>query len=253
MSRSVSQMLADQYYNSMVAARRRGPLWSVVDLGELAVRLGSIVHYDRRGDVLFMDGFGDGLLKWIANTSGAGGAVALNNAAARSGGWSCKLTAGSDVACFAAIVHLVPYPVVGRMGLECSFAIDENLDNVCLLFWHFDGAREWLADIRYSYLTQQLEYLSGSGSWVVLATDLNLCYGDPIFWTWKVVADFESGEWVRVMLNEREYDLEGELLYSVAVVRVPHLQPQVFNYGVAGQNGVVYVDDVIITQNEPRT
>ena len=37
---------------------------SIQDLGELAVRLGSIVTFDRRGNVLWLDGFDSGIGAW---------------------------------------------------------------------------------------------------------------------------------------------------------------------------------------------
>ena len=54
-------------------------VFPVTDLGELAARLGSIVSHDRRGDVIWLDGFEDGLDKWQPTTSGSGAAVDLGD------------------------------------------------------------------------------------------------------------------------------------------------------------------------------
>jgi len=47
-------------------------IYSLHDMGELAVRLGSIVSFDRRGDVIFSDSFQNGLGKVYASGVGAG-------------------------------------------------------------------------------------------------------------------------------------------------------------------------------------
>jgi len=252
MSRALSQMLADQYYHSMVAARRRGPVWSVTDLGELAVRLGGIVHFDRRGDVVFLDAFEEGLLKWGATYVGAGAGVALSNVLARSGGWSVLLTAGSDGGRYATISHVIPYPVLSRFGLECSFCIDNNLAALTMAFSLYDGVNLRTAALKYDYVGKALQYKNDVGYYQNLATGLDLFHAGSPFWTWKVVANFGEGTYERAILNETEYDLEGEGLGSEASAVVPNLEVWIQNKGVAGQNAEVYVDDVIITQNEPE-
>lgn len=251
-SRALSELLADQYYHSMVAARRRGPVWSVTDLGELAVRLGSIVTFDRRGDVVWLDGFEEGLNKWVATTWGAGGAVGLDQNYARNGNWSCKLTAGSDGIRRASIYRKLPRPVVGNLGLECSFGFDSNLANFRLLFDLYDGAYRHEPLVTYDYVSTLLSVRDEGGAWQDVATGVDVYESYYPFWSMKLVVDFANQKYVRLIFNETEYDLSAySYLYTVDASNAL-LRPGVQNNGIAAANAIVYLDDVIITQNEPE-
>jgi hypothetical protein len=249
--RALSQLLADQYHQSMVAARRRGPVWSVTDMGELAVRLGSIVRFDRRGDVVFMDSFEDGLLKWGASWVAEGGSVALSHEAARSGGWSVLLTATPGH--YTSMGLVLPYPVLGRFGLECSFQFDYFLDTLRLSLSLFNGTYLKTGRVRYDLPGERLQYCDADGNYQDLVTGLDLFSALMPFWTWKLVCDFEENEYVRLIVNEREYDLSGLALLSDDSSDVPHLEISVTNQAqMGGENSLVYVDDVVVTQNEPE-
>ncbi|GAG01299.1 unnamed protein product, partial [marine sediment metagenome] len=45
------------------------------DIGELAVRLGSLCSYDRRGEVIFIDDFGHGVNGYVLSHVGTGGKI----------------------------------------------------------------------------------------------------------------------------------------------------------------------------------
>ena len=49
------------------ASSGQNSTYGLTDLGELAVRLGSPVSFDRRGDVVMMETFEDGLDAWVTD------------------------------------------------------------------------------------------------------------------------------------------------------------------------------------------
>ena len=251
MGRALEQMAALQYNLDMHTARVRGPVRSVVDLGELAARIGSINTFDRRGDTVWLDDFEVGIGKWVANSWGAGGNVAVSKSYARNGIYSCAMTAGSDGFHMAQIYRVMAYPVLGLLGFECSFAFDSDLDWFGLLFDLYDGTHRHEALVKYDYSNTKLQILDGNGDLHDLETGLDIYVANYPFWTVKVVVDFVNVNYVRVILNNTEYDVSGiDYLYN-ADASNPRLRPGVKNMGQLGQNAVVYIDDVIITQNEP--
>ncbi|GAI56753.1 unnamed protein product, partial [marine sediment metagenome] len=65
-------------------------IYRLADMGELAVRLGSIVTHDRRGDVIWMDNFDSGIAKWYQFASDDDGLVEWSAERSRSGGFSAN-------------------------------------------------------------------------------------------------------------------------------------------------------------------
>ena len=220
-------------------------------LFELAARLGAISTFDRHGWVIWTDDFEGGAFKWIAGVSGTGAGVALDGDFARHGSWSAKLTAGSDSASLAAIVRVMPFPLLGRMGFEHSWAADSDLSTLQLAADVHDGVDRHRARVRYDYPNEKLQYLDASNAWVDIAASVDLIRSDYPFWTWKLVVDFGQEEYVRLIVNDAYYDLAGLAYYKAASALIGQVELGITNVATSGNNGVVYVDDVIVTRNEP--
>lgn len=218
---------------------------------ELAARLGSIVTFDRHGWVVWMDDFEDGLGKCTIVDSGTGSASARATDYVRSGGYSLKLTAGSDGLRKNMVYYFLPYPMVGKWGFEFSWRPDGNLDYLDFRAQVVDGANSHVLVVRYSYTDETLSYYDADGAWVVFATDVDLVPSDPHFNSWKLVVDFAETEYVRLLVNETSYDLSGYGGWEGVDVSALQMTVLLTHVGTSGKNAVLYVDDVIITQNEP--
>ena len=223
----------------------------VTDLGELAVRLGSIDRFDRRGDVIWMDDFQDGLFKWSQGTAGTGAAVDLSFARARNGMLSCRLLAGSDGTRQALISRELHFPVLSGMGLEVSFEISSETDEVQFNFPLYDGVN--FHDFRFiwSDALSELQYRDADANHVAFATGVDLSIAGGLFHIAKLVIDAENKEYARVIVDDTAYPLAGKTPYTIASAELPRIRARIENHGRAGSNDVVYLGDAIITQNEP--
>lgn len=230
------------------ATRQTFPL---TDLGELAARLGSIVTFDRRGDVVFLDGFEDGLIKWSQATSGTGAAVAVDTANARNGAQSIKLTGGSDTGRSAQITHRQPVQLLGSVGVEVSFYYDSQNDNLSIQVTLNDGQGTWDFEVRYTQSTSLLEYLDSGGAFQTLDDSKVLTQLSKQFHTLKVVLDMSTMTYRRVLLDSSAYDLSGIGGSAGVVGNSPEVTATVRQLSRAGSNDALYVDDAIFTQNEP--
>ena len=226
-------------------------IYRMNDLGELAVRLGSPVSYDRRGDVLFWDDFECGLGSWYSFSDGVGGAVAIDTTTPKNGSQCVKLTAGSDATHSAGIIRGLPYTVLAPFGVEASWAGETALGIIALIGSVYEGALFYQAAVRLDRNTGELQYADATGAWVTLETYVDYLGFEPVHNTFKVVWDPRDNTYVRVMLNERTIDLRGEGMPSFAAGGAIGIDVEVVNLGTAGANDVFYVDDVIVTQNEP--
>ena len=225
--------------------------YQLTDLAELAVRLGSIDTFDRRGDVIWLDSFADGLNKWGSLASGTGAAVGLSVARARNGQFCALLTAGSDASRSAEIGRLIALPVLSRLGCEVSFSLGSAIDLLDLVVDVFDGTNQVEYYVWWDADAETLNYLDVNGDAVILATGVDPWRSATLFHTWKVVVEASAREWVRVILDDRQYSLAGVAGYVIGPGSDRYLRLTVRLWGHAGENDTVYVDDPIITQNEP--
>lgn len=231
--------------------RRDSVTFPTLDLAELAARLGSIVTYDRRGDVIFLDDFEENLAAWTTFTAGTGGAVALDTTHARSPGQSVKLTSGSTGGASASIYEYLPYREAGRFGLEAHFTVDNNLLKLLFRLVFFSGTERRYFLVEYRPAQTELRVQSSNGAYVTIADDVSLRTSAGLFHAAKLVVDAPENEYVRFLLDNTEYDLSGIASNETADTAQPYLDVFIGAEGIAGTNAVVYVDDVIVTQNEP--
>ena len=223
----------------------------VTDLGELAVRLGSIDRFDRRGDVIFLDDFQDGLLKWTPGMSGVGAAVDLSFREVRNGILACRLLAGSDANTQALIYRELHFPVLSGMGLEVSFQIPPATDEIQFQFPLWDGVDFHDFEFIWSDTLNELQYRDESDNHVAFATGVDLSISSGLFHIAKLVIDAEKKEYSRVILDDTAYPLPGKTPSITASATLPRLRVRIENRGRSGNNDVVYLGDVIVTQNEP--
>lgn len=233
------------------AAKPTSTVYSLQDMAELAARLGSIVTFDRNGDVIWMDDFESNLEKWSHVTSGTGALVELSAAAARNGGLSCLLKTGDAVNNLATIIHLGPPPVKSKVGLEVSFTVDDDLNYIYFRMLCYDGTNIHEINIRYDPANTTLAYRDSAGDWQNITTTLHLQEGSSMFHTIKIVVDLVNEEYCYIILDNINYDLSGIAYRLTGSEAAPSLYIDVRAYAGVDDNVSVYIDDVIITQNEP--
>ncbi len=245
----LGQLAALQYNLFMVAGKKRGQVFSVTDLGELAARLGSIDTFDRRGDVVWLDDFEDGVLMWEAVLAGVGAAVASDVTRSRSGGKSCKLTTGSTGIYTVEIKHCEPILELSRIGLEVHITTHASVV-IYLTLDVYDGTDIVRGQIAYDATTNRLYYQNSSGAMVQLATGVNLYVSDYQFHAFKLVVDTAGEKYERLVVNDTEYDLSAYALRKAADATWSHVEVRLTVVGNNAGNYSVYGDDVIMTQNE---
>jgi hypothetical protein len=219
---------------------------------ELAARTGSIVTHDRRGEVIYTDDFESSLLKWETGTSGTGASAALSTAAARNGGQSVLLTGGSDTGLSAEIIKYWPLPIPTKLGTSIGIARGAtNFDHITIRTLIEDGTNTLEFAIRYSLTDLELLYLNSSNAYVAFATDVRLQERSNLFHSFKLVTDKNSQMYVRAIVNETEYNLSAHAGRVQSAANPPEWQTLITLISTSGDNSTAYVDDFILTQNEP--
>ncbi len=226
-------------------------VYQMTDLGELAARLGSINTFDRRGDVILLDDFEDGFHRWTWEGSGSGLGAHLSTFKSRSGRYSLLLTAGSDENHWIYAYRHVFFSPLTALGAEFSFVLPAGFETLTLEMRVNTGTRRLVGYLRWDDPTDALQYRDSAAAYVPLAS---LPYPSTVtghLHTWKLVIDTEAEEYVRALLNSQEFPLSGIALWAEDDDSYPLFRFRIRLFGRAGQNDYVFVDDVILTQNEP--
>jgi len=224
---------------------------SISDMGEVAARLGSIVTYDKRGDVVDFDNFEGAVLKWLATGAGAGRYGRLSSESVKSGSQAVELYTPDIVDSSFTLQKLIPILASRKLGVEISFSkLDLDLD-LHLVNVYTDGAIEYQA---YGIIDPTNLTLSiYTTDWALeKVADIKPLYSEVfLFHTIKLVADFETGFYKRIMLDKNEWDIESIPMPSDPVAPSIYLLSTFAIKNRATDGGKCWFDDFIFTQAEP--
>lgn len=220
------------------------------DMAELAVRLGSIDIFDRRGKVIDLDDFESPLRKWVASLVGNATAN-LSGVSAKSGAQSLLLHIEGAADNIAEIIRgVMPVPS-NRLGVEISYALPSATAylEIRLFFDNGVSARQGL--LRLNFTTLKLSYWDGvTFAWEEL-DDLDAQSLSPyVYYPIKLVIDTELSRYARLVFGTNEYDLSAISLGTVGL-GVPRVNTIIRWVRIAGVDSNIYLDDYILTMDEP--
>lgn len=228
-----------------------GPVYTSTDVAELAARLSSICTFDRRGNVIWLDDFEGTLGKWGIETEGAGYSAALSAEAARSGAFSAKLISPDDEEDKIGLKRWFPLPVESNIGFEFSWARAYQLAYIHLYLYFVEAAKSYSFRLRYHIAQNYLQYYDGDGDYISLEPRAYSGKETHIFNTIKLVVDYANKKYVRALFNSQAFDL-SDLKPKIGAGGTPYtLRTYIYAETGTTPNVPTYIDDVILTQNEP--
>jgi hypothetical protein len=231
--------------------RRDSATHPIDDLAELAARLNSPVVFDRRGDVVILDTFKNGRRPWQAPAPGTGANAVLSPDHFLTDGYSLAITCPSDHAFDIHVYRYTPYVPHGTIGLEIAFTLDLYTVSIKMDLTLNDGVNQILTYLLYTYATKRLQYYPASGAAVDLEPIVDVARNPRIFNHLKLVVDPHTPAYCRAILNHQSFDMTDIPARSVPDTTTPNLLVNIEWIGTTGQTPTVYLDNVIITQDEP--
>jgi len=228
-----------------------GPLstvYSIQDMAELAVRLGSIVTFDRRGNVLWMDDFESGIEAWGPRLPGADYFSWVPNHHA--GGFCARMATRAVANDHNYMGVYVPYPVLSKMGFEFSFRRDTNLKWIYLDVWFLSGTIFTDTEVKWTAATKTWSYLGADNAEHDLSPTVNL-EEDLLFHTVKLVGDYVNGKYVRLIVDNVIYNMTDLEPYATGSPVGPYILIIIGIRTESDDVAAADIDNVIITQNEP--
>jgi len=228
-----------------------GSIHTLTDVGENAVRLGSIDAYDRRGSVVYLDDFEGPVIKWNIGLFSAAEYAILDSTSVKSGVQALKIHTSNLVNASVLLDRASPILASQSLGIEISLSrLYQDIFFQLYFIW-YDGALVHTAEVRINPETGLLTVRIAGGWYEVGAVK----FMDPpdlhLFDTVKLVVDFETGFYRRLMFNNTEYDISTIAYPQAASVAVPYLYTVFGTTNLAATGADIWVDDFILTQNEP--
>ena len=229
-----------------------------ISLSEHAVRLGSVKSIDRRGEMVFMEGFENNLGN-ISITNTASGSAAISTNKSKSG--ECSLMYKGPASNDESVISIIPpYVNVNRNGFEVAFN-PSPLVTSTFIITRYQGAFLYSAQIKVANNGAappanlwDISLYDNTGSWKAIAS----VPANSGFNILKLVVDFtrisSTCYYSRLIFNGTNYDLSQNPVFSDVIVgnsanRV-FLSIDALTRS-AGASAIAYYDDVILTENEP--
>ncbi len=226
-------------------------VYTMLDMGELAARLGSILTFDRRGNILFFDNFEDSLNHWRLVSEDATGTAEITNAYARRGAFSVKVVTPVTSGYFVGLEHFEPIPPITSVGFEFSFTIQETRYILELETTLDTGKHRHIAKVQYYDIASQLEYWGQDDNYHAMLPIFTIY---PLVGAWntlKLVVDYTTFTYKRLLFNSYVLPIAGVEYRHYDFPATPRLYTRIRLFTKTAAIKTIYIDDVIITQNEP--
>lgn len=221
-----------------------------LDTGELAVRLGSCMTFDRRGNVILIDDFSAGISKGIVYEALANDAVTLHTGESISGPYSVQAYACGEADHMAGMYYERGFPVLSGIGLQFSFGIHADTAYIVWIIERDDATDAYRGEVRYDWVNKRLLYLTAWGVWTPFATAIVASEFSAPFNTGKLVVDFSTDKAVRFLMNERTHGLTDYSVLKIDSTGVVRLSFWGLHVSKSGETADVKLDAFIMTQNE---
>lgn len=220
------------------------------DLAELARRLTELIYSEGRGATVYHDDFEGTVLKWTGGI-GIGGTVTFDQVYPQSGSQCIKLYPSGVSSAFAAISKEYGVVASQRLGSEISFCNPSSELSFYNEIAYWDGADFYRGAVKIDFSTNKLYLRTGTGGWTEF-TDITPFYTSGYsYYHFKIVVDFGTKKYVRMMLNGVEYDLSAYDLAVMTGAGAVRLQQGFYATNETGVAASLLIDDSIFTQEEP--
>jgi len=226
-------------------------VFPIVSWEDYFMRQGLIKTLDGNGDIIFFDSFEGGLSKWFQSAGAGANYIELSPDHARGGNWALKLNLAGTAWSSVEAAATIPVAAANRFGFESSFTMHGNYYSPAWYLYYYDLTKFYSFGVRYNASTGKLQYWTHPDTWTNFADvtwEVNpLYYFHPV----KLVIDASKLEYVKFIARGVTYDMSGKTPPWDTQTSRRAIQPRFMWTLISGEYFPSYLDDVIVTQNEP--
>lgn len=226
-------------------------IYSVVDLGELAARLGSPLIVDRRGHMLLLDSFAEGLGRWGQNGSLAGDVVSLDVGHGSADAYAALLTTDAGATNDLNMFREVGYTPGGRVGFQFQWTPIFRLLYIYGMFRFTGPGGTVNAGWKFAPSSGTLQIVDSSGVVATLGVGLGSVGSIAGYNSAKLIVDVTARRFVQLVWQGVAYNLSAYALDLDGVGVLSNLGMLVEVQGDSPFTSQTYVDDCVLTVDEP--
>lgn len=226
-------------------------LATISDLGELAARLGSPSTFTRTGNIIYQTEFDEGDVDWTLAPVGTGSSAASIVGGAYRSGVRVRLVSGSTIGNATSMSKVFIPPFLTNAGAEVGMAFGSATGLYYIELIGTTGATGVQAGVRYDLTARELQYHNAANGWTTFATNVRLFQNAAAYHVFKLTLNLSTLEYVRVVVDNTVYDLDGIAAYTPASGVFAQISIQVKVEAQAAANTTLNVDSAFFTINEP--
>jgi hypothetical protein len=221
------------------------------DQAELAVRLGSINIFDRRGNVLWFVDTAHGLPDVAYAGDADGGTIypVVNHSATNR--IAINFHTGNVSGDYAGFIHYHYYPAISSIGIETAFTLASTMTYFEVTLNFYNGGSLSIYTFRYEYATRKLYVLINTGAYQLISTLASVYSTPTLFHSVKLVVDLLGGAYKRLLFDDHVYDLSAYTPKVSASGLGNNMSVLISTNTNANANSDVLCNGAILTQNEP--
>lgn len=230
--------------------QKQGGVYRLDDMAELAARLGSLLAYDRRGDIYWSYGFEYGVGDWTQLALGAGAAITLNATYFHNPPFSLNLTSGGAIGNLTRISRLFPVPYDLLMGFAVAVRPTSTTDLTEFNVMHYTGSVLWYTKISVNYTDGEITVTTAEEATHTITDAVAYLSSSFVFNHLKLVIDLNDHTLVRFGLNNASYSLAGYTMKQEASAVAERIYFDILNKNTAAESTDMFIDNIILTTNE---
>jgi len=221
------------------------------DLAELAARVSSPMVYDRRGEVIWMERFDYGLGSWNFVSWYGTHTYKLISGGVFRGPYAVYLgTDGTENGVLEMHQFVAP-PRVNKWGVEVSFAPLTGYRLLGIELRRYWGSPNPSATVWVDAENGVLKIVTKSGTVTTIASIHTTEHASFLYHNIKLVADFDTNMYVRLLFDQVEYDLSDYEMHTTTEDTYFWNDLLIYYKGRTGETDYCHIGQVILTANEP--
>lgn len=222
-----------------------------IGLEELAARLGSIVPWDMKGNIVLAENFESELTEWTDESDDIGSSAVRSSRHKYSGDWSLKLYKAGLAGAEVASLRTFHFPGTTKYAAFARFCWDENCQTLQLCCGFITGSEEFIIRVQYNLPATTLTVNTTDDIAHEITTALTL--GEVVYTWYPVLVTFDlaTGYYDKLYFAGKEYDISDVPLYSEPSEDPPLGYVYIYAHRVSDDAFTAYVDDIILAKNVP--